>query len=81
MTGRTVYYFKPDDTANERFAGANLGVFHKWGTWQGSTVAIVEDAHVGKIFMCHPEAIRFDERYSTYIKRVQEGQRDSQEVR
>jgi hypothetical protein len=63
MTGRKVLFYYSNESPKETFYGSHQGVFHKWGTWDGKTVAIVEERATNQVHMTHPEFVRFAEPY------------------
>lgn len=61
MTGRAVRFFRLADEYPEilDFNHAIQGTFHKWGTYNDNSVAIVEDMS-GNVYRTAPELVRFD---------------------
>jgi hypothetical protein len=57
-----------DEQRKANFMGAHLGIFHKWGVFNGNTIGIIESTE-GTVFICVPEHIRFADSYRVYAKR------------
>jgi hypothetical protein len=55
---RTCIFYKSDEEFRPNFQFAHTGVFHRWGTLNGDTVAIVEDS-IMQVYIVPPPYIRF----------------------
>lgn len=68
MTGRKVFFYFPNEQHRGDFLGAHVGTFHKWSEWDGKAVGLIESTE-GRIFMVHPEGVKFMEKYGERPKK------------